>query len=349
VSSRKLPFITWLKAVGMLLIIYGHSGAWLVGAKLPPINTKQLGVAFFVFITGVTLAKETRPAREILARRICEVYLFALAVALICSAIGAVWDGNLLESNYLPLLFGANVVVDAFPANPTTWYVGTYLHLLLVATFLHRRWEPEPWHVLLVAVGEIALRAYLLSLGLTFVPYMLLTNWLSLYFLGRLWGRGLGGLKRSATAVTGVAVAVGMLIALPPLAPAFPFFVPARPSVVGLALVSATISLLYAASTLAAAQLFSSIGARVPAAIQFIADHTLLIFLAHMPICFALAPIATEYLGEWRALALFAASIAIPGAVSVIVHRTLNVERLRSAAAAWSRLPGGRLNSARTT
>src|SRR5262249_3609807 len=116
-------FIPWMKATGMLLIVFGHVAAWAPAAALPPINTKQLGVAFFVFVSGYTLAGDHRPSVEVVVRRLFEVLLLAGLLAVVMSMVGAITSGNLQESNYLPLLAGANVFFDYFPANPTTWYV----------------------------------------------------------------------------------------------------------------------------------------------------------------------------------------------------------------------------------
>src|SRR3954454_22974175 len=55
-SRRLYPFVDWMKALGMTVIVYGH-----VTRAVPltaPIYPKQLGVAFFLFASGFTLARE---------------------------------------------------------------------------------------------------------------------------------------------------------------------------------------------------------------------------------------------------------------------------------------------------
>src|SRR5215510_10121359 len=104
--SEHTSFVPWMKAGGMLVIVFGHVAAWAPGATLPPINTKQLGVAFFVFVSGYTLAKDNRPPVEIVIRRLFEVLLLAGLLAALMSLVGTLTSGNLLESNYLPLLGG---------------------------------------------------------------------------------------------------------------------------------------------------------------------------------------------------------------------------------------------------
>ena len=76
--------------------------------------------------------RERRPWSEVLPRRLFEVYLYGISFALLMSAIDWVRISNLDESNYLPFLFGINIALNAFPANPTTWYIGTYIHLLVI-------------------------------------------------------------------------------------------------------------------------------------------------------------------------------------------------------------------------
>ena len=66
-------FIDLMKAVGMFLIIYGHivgDPANLYNQLTQPIHTKQIGVAFFVFITGWGLANNVRPPLRAVFNRI---------------------------------------------------------------------------------------------------------------------------------------------------------------------------------------------------------------------------------------------------------------------------------------
>ncbi len=296
----------------MLLIVYGHAAASLPGATLRPINTKQFGVAFFVFITGVTLARDVRAPVEIVARRLFEMLVVATMLALVISIVGSLYDGDIRESNYLPLAGGVNVLFDNFPANPTTWYVGTYAHLIVLAVIVHRRWQPSWRDVAVIAAAEIAIRAWLLGRGLTFVPYMLLTNWLTVYCLGNLWGRADRAVKQPLAAFLALAITAGAYAALPPLVGGFPFYLPAAPAAVDFVLISATVTLLYASITLFAAQIFSVVGEQVPAIVQWIADHTLVIFLAHMPVYYLLLFLTREALGEWRVPPLLVGCVVIP-------------------------------------
>lgn len=85
-----------------------------------PFYPKQLGVAFFLFVTGYSLAGERRSGLEVLFKRLFEVYLFGIAFSVLLSAITFMRISDLNESNYLPFLLGANLVLNDFPANPTT-------------------------------------------------------------------------------------------------------------------------------------------------------------------------------------------------------------------------------------
>ena len=87
-------------------------------------------------------------------------------------------------SNFLPLLGGVNVMLDHFPANPTTWYLGTYLHLLLLWAVWLRRIRIRAWMVAAAVAIEIPVRAALIAIAGPFVAYMLLTNWIGVFLFG---------------------------------------------------------------------------------------------------------------------------------------------------------------------
>jgi fucose 4-O-acetylase-like acetyltransferase len=193
-----LPFIDWMKCVGMFLIVMGHVASRPTNHLLPPIYAKQLGVAFFIFVMGYSLASETKPARRVLFDRLFEIYLWGWTFALLSSAAMFVARGTLQLSNYEPLLFGVNVVVDNFPANPTTWYIGTYLHILLLWAVVLRRLRVRPWMVAAAVAAEVDLRALLIGAAGRYVAYMLLSNWISVFLLGQLLGQ-----REAATATAG--------------------------------------------------------------------------------------------------------------------------------------------------
>ncbi len=174
----------------MGLIIFGHTGGQaLIQGFTFPINIKQLGVAFFVFITGYTLATERRRPLHAVYHRYFDVFYFALMMALLMSLVMFFVDGDLNESNYLPLVLGVNVLDNAFPANPTSWYVGCYLHILIVWAMVFRR-LPLNWKSFtVILVVELAVRTGLLVAGRDFTAYMLVTNWLLVFTAGLWLGR----------------------------------------------------------------------------------------------------------------------------------------------------------------
>src|SRR4051812_30253172 len=116
--TERLPFIDWMKCFGMTLIVLGHVAGAYINHLTPPFYPKQLGVAFFLFVAAFSVARDRRPWSEVLFRRLFEVCLFGLAFALLMSAIVFARQADLNESNYLPFLLGANVLLDNFPANP---------------------------------------------------------------------------------------------------------------------------------------------------------------------------------------------------------------------------------------
>lgn len=332
-TTPRQPFIAWMKAIGMMLIVYGHVGAWLPLVTLPPILTKQLGVAFFVFISAMTLATDRRPASVIVVRRLFEILVFAAIVAAVVSVVGMLTDGNPQESNYLPFFFGVNVFFDFFPANPTTWYVGTYMHLVALALVL-RRWRPTWPQVALLAAGEIALRGVLLWYGFVFIPYQLLTNWVIVYCLGRMWADGDARVRHWTTAVLVVAAATAASLSLPPVTRYLPFYLPPSNELSYQLVISAAVTFLYAGTTLAMAQLGSAFATRTPAAIRVVADHTPMIFIAHMPIYYALGPVTMAYFGAWRAPILFFACILVSIVASTLLRRSKLIGMLRERAGA---------------
>src|SRR5262249_51757260 len=146
----------------------------------------------FLFVAGFSLAGERRRTGKVLFNRLFDVFLFGVAFALLMSAVTYVQAGRLSLSNYLPFLLGANTAFDHFPANPTTWYIGTYLHLLLVWALLRGRQVWLGWLAAVVAV-EVLVRAALAEGAGLYVAYMALSNWMAVFLLGTYCGqRGVG-------------------------------------------------------------------------------------------------------------------------------------------------------------
>jgi len=286
-----------MKALGMTVIVYGHVTRAV--PLTPPIYPKQFGVAFFLFASGFTLARDRRPVFEAVYRRLFQTWLFAFVLAAGLAVGGAMSGSGLALSNFLPLV-GANLIFDNFPANPTTWYLGTYLHLLVLWAIWLRRIRVRRWMVVAAFAVEIPLRALLVASAGRFIAYMLLTNWMAVFLFGLAQGAEPDEeMPRSPLpyAVGGIAAIVlwGLATRALPLELTVPFMTLGGgwPPVAGLLAVSAAVSALYLCATAVAFEATRSIAA--PAPVRFIARNKPIIFLGHMPLFHALHPLLVAW------------------------------------------------------
>jgi peptidoglycan/LPS O-acetylase OafA/YrhL len=304
-SREYQPSIDWLKAIGLTLIVVGHFADAAMLTLLPPIYPKQIGVALFLYAAGYGLAREHRSTWHVLSRRLFDVYLYGLAAALLISVIGLATIGNALESNYLPFVGGVNVVLDDFPANPTTWYIGAYLHILLVWGLVLRRLDLRHRTLAIILVGEVIVRAALIQSAGAFVAYMNVSNWMTVFALGLMEGRApafpidrtanvvhRGPLLSSWTAaalLVAFVVAWTTVLAWMPVSMGFPFMRIAPSGPASALATSAAVSTLYLVCTLLTVRAVRSVPA--PAVVRFVARNTLIVFIAHMPLYYAMQPI----------------------------------------------------------
>jgi hypothetical protein len=338
--AQYLPFADWLKALGLALIVWGHVAASTTVSWAPPIYPKQLGVAFFVFVTGFTLARERRDRTRVLYNRYFEVFLFGLLFALMMSAVGMVLWSDPNESNYLPLVFGLNVLMNDFPANPTTWYIGTYLHLLLFWALVLRGVRIRGWMLVVACASEIALRAILVETQGVYVAYMFLSNWLTVLFLGLAFGQRDARDERHRVPRTWAPVL--MLILVWPLLMAFvgwkltfPFMsLVDGDSAAGTLAVSAAVSFVYITYTLAAYRVTVSFPAS--AFVQFIARNTTVVFIAHMPVYYALEYMLLSNIQSYGPRVTIEFLVCLPGlaVVSEVIRRVVQPTVLRDRLAA---------------
>jgi hypothetical protein len=284
------PFIDWLKAAGLALIVFGHVAARTSLFATPPVYQKQLGVAFFVFVTGFTLACEQRPRWRVVYNRVFEVCVVGLLFALLMSAIGLRFWNDANESNYLPLIGITTLYMNDFPANPTTWYIGTYIHLVMIWAIVLRRVRVTLWMLLAVAATEIVVRAGL-TVGVgRYTSYMFFGNWMMLLMLGMWTGqrdrRQLTESRWGALMVL-VAIAVGwpLLVRGLPWRLAFPFMDLGTGGTAVL-MMSAMVSIVYVAYTLAAYTFVRTLPRS--AVVQFFARNTVFVFITHMPVYYML-------------------------------------------------------------
>lgn len=301
----RLPFIDWMKATGMGLIVFGHVVGGVSNALTPPIYQKQLGVAFFLFVTGFTLARDTRPARQIVLNRLFEIVVVGGAFAVLSTLGSLAAGGGGQPSNYLPLLVGANVALNHFPANPTTWYIGTYMHVILLWVLVGRTLRPTVALLAGAVLLEVMVRAALWTWAGGFIAYMALSNWLTVFLLGVYAGRRPDGAGYPAGATAAAAAAVLLPLALGLVSPFdddFPFrALPAAGSAAPL-VSSVGVSLLYAGATWLMFRGASMLGrSRV---VEFLSAQTLIIFVAHMPLYYALMTVIGDWPREARAVPL---------------------------------------------
>ena len=343
--------VDWFKCLGMLVIVYGHLVGWGPLASLPPIYSKQLGVALFLFIAGYSLSQETRERHRVLFNRLFEVYVWAGALALSLSVFTYLSEGRLQLSNYAPLAGGINVVFNFFPANPTTWYLGTYLHILLLWALVLYRVQVSLQVLLGSLVIEVLARAFLIEAAGRFVAYMALTNWSTVFLLGlwygqqrrRAWTNALPDYAAVAAGLALIALLVGWtrVSAQVPFQLAFPFMSLSVPNpTAGLLMTSAAVSAAYLSVTWLAFHAIAPFPA--PRPVRFVARNTLIIFLGHMPVLFALTPLLSRLELSRGLLSVVLTTICLPGLgmLSEVLRRTLQMRRLRDRV--YRRLSGWR-------
>jgi Acyltransferase family len=355
--QRSHPFVDWMKAIGLILIVYGHLAHASVLWVAPPIYLKQFGVTFFLFATGFTLVRETRPTWRVVYQRLFEVCLWGLACALTLSAIGAGTGSGLQLSNYLPLALGANVLVNAFPANPTTWYIGTYIQLLLLWALVLRRITVTPGVVVGVLAVEIPVRALLLTVAGPYVAYMALSNWITVLLIGMLCGRRHEARQspdpRFAIALTAcIAVWAAIMHRVAPV-PTFPLMSFPLSADANALVVSISVSAVYLTVTWLAYESLNGVAAN--RVVSLVARNSVIVFVAHMPLYYATGPwvdnVAPSY---WTRVALrMVLCLVALTFVSEGIHRLVAVRRFRDRIAsmvveqvARLRVPRGQMREA---
>jgi hypothetical protein len=342
VRPREYPFIEWMKALGMSVIVYGHVAHATTAPLTPPIYLKQFGVAFFLFATAFTLARERRHAFEAVFNRLFQVYLFGVSLALILSSLNLVAGGRGAPSNYLPFAGGANVVFDNFPANPTTWFLGTYLHLLLIWALFLRRVRIRTWMVFAALAVEIPVRAALIASAGRFVAYMLFTNWVSVFLLGMVRGREADDDRRATGAWYAVALGACLaswagLMQMLPFERTFPMqSLDGWPAIAALAFISASVSLLYLGTTSLTYEATRHLST-TPAPVAFIARNSLIIFLVHMPVYYLLTPILAAWTTSYWTRVAILLVVCLPGLglLSEGIVAVVRPESLRAPVFEW--------------
>jgi peptidoglycan/LPS O-acetylase OafA/YrhL len=337
VTVARQPFIDWLKAIGITFVVYGHLAGWTINDHFPPIFPKQLGVALFVFVAGYSLASETRPSAFVVARRLFDIVFIGVIFAVLLSIVGLALNDGPRLSNYMPFVFGSNVLRDNFPANPTTWYIGMYIHLMVLWAVLVRRIDVTTGVLLAALVVEIAVRAAMWRYGGGFRSYQLVTNWIGCFLLGRAAGQAAmrgSGLRPGVAGVAWAMVVLGAawLVVQPftgiPLDMRGPF----RPVTNGTsdgmrAVLSVAVSLLYLGTCWAAYHLTRSWPRSAVA--EFLSRYTIVIFIAHMPVMYAIDPTLEQYPMWLASILRLAICYGLVAAFAVVFHRIVDVPAIR--------------------
>ena len=286
-NAKHQDFIDLMKAVGMFLIIYGHivgDPSNLYNLLAQPVHTKQIGVAFFVFLTGWGLANNTRPPLRAVFN---PFYFYGILFAVFLSALFFFTKNDTNPTNYMPFILGINVFVNYFPANPTTWYIGTYLHILLLWYFLFQGKTIGKKHLVVAFVIENTVRSVIMAWHQDYIAYMLLPNWLTVFLLGMYFHQKQ---QERTTPFVFILIAawIGVFIVSTSVASVigfdgeFPFRNMTSDFALSVPLESLLISATYIVHTL----LFFEIARRLPghAIISFFARATLITVIIHMPL-----------------------------------------------------------------
>ncbi len=332
-----MPFIDWLKAIGISVIVYGHVAGSTINHLTAPIEAKQIGVACFLFVVGYTLSRERRAPLEVVVRRLFVLFVVGIALAIVISALSYGLTGRAQLGNFLPFVLGANVLIleNAFPANPTTWYIATYVHIVLLWAVFGRGVRVAVWMLAAAALAEVGIRIVLVDAVGSFFAYMAVTNWMVVLLWGAWQGQQADRPGRSPTrnAAIGATMLVALVVVWPMVgAPAiagdgFPYksLVPGTP--LGFAIVvSIAVSVLYVAYADALFRLTRRLPA--PAPVRLLARNTVVIFIVHMPL-FYILDVQLAALGFWSQKAIeLLICLVLPAIASEWMMQVVPFDRL---------------------
>lgn len=295
---QRCDFIDWMKAIGMFLIVFGHFFGDPYNQFTQPIYPKQIGVALFVFIMGWGLGKESKPRWQVAYNRVFPMYFWGTVIALFISAVSFIVINEWSVSNYAPLLLGVNVGLNNFPSNPTTWFIGTYIHIVLLWALVLYRVKVSPIMLITSLIFEILVRATLIEYDRLFTAYMVLPNWLTIFLLGMYMCN-----KKDSTDKTNLLYLVtgwGLFLGLWALVGNYLEVNNRFPLTRGLhynntipssVFISILVSALYIGHSLFFVSVFSKI--KASRLVRFFSRNTIIVFIAHMPFYAVAAPIAS--------------------------------------------------------
>jgi hypothetical protein len=245
------------------------------------------------------------------------------------SGVGLATVGDLAESNYLTIV-GLHLLVGDLPANPTTWFVGTYLHMLLVWALLlrGRRFTGRHWRMFFAL--DIVIRAALVLAAGPHRAYMAIFNWLDLFVLGLVAGADAVARPRWLAAAVAIPLLWPLMLNTLPWQSTFPFMtLTGESAVTGAVALSVAVSLGYTGYTWAAWSLARLLPA--PAWIRLLARNTTLVFVAHMPVYFLLEYLLQPRVPDYWLRVLIEWTICLPvlALVSEWLHRWPTLDAIK--------------------
>jgi hypothetical protein len=291
---------------------------------------------------GWGLANETRPHWQVLYNRLFPMYFWGLAIALFISLFFMLTKGHPAISNYLPFFAGINVLGNFFPSNPTTWFIGTYLHILLLWVFLLRKIKISLRLIIVVMLAEWLIRAFWIDIDRLYTGYMLITNWMSILMLG-MYMHQQRDAKSLNKALFSLVLWCLFLLAWAYFFNAlnltlnFPFrTISLWGAVANNLFISAAITLVYLSNTIMAVKFYSHLPSN--AVVRFFSRNTIIIFIGHMPLYDVAEPMARIFVESgWgkRAIIVFIMFVGL-AVVSELLHKLLNINKYRTKL--WQRL-----------
>lgn len=335
-QMKRCDFVDWMKAIGMFLIVFGHFFGEPYNQLTQPVYPKQLGVAIFVFIMGWGLGKEIRPKIQVAFNRIFPMFFWGIVIALFISLVNLILNDNVMFSNYAPFVFGVNVLIDGFPANPTTWFIGTYLHIILLWALILYRLKVTPLVLLASLLFEVMIRATLISNDTIYIAYMSVPNWLTVFLLGiymrdkqdSVNSKGLITILFAWVAFTTLWVVI--LNALE-VTGRFPFRdLQLTTGFSNSVFTSAAISAVYLTHTAFFVAVFSKI--RAGKLVRFFSRNTIIVFIGHMPLYFVLEPmVRLVFPSGWpKRLCIVIIMFVGLSLLSELLRKVINTDELKN-------------------
>jgi hypothetical protein len=333
--SNRVDFVDWLKAIGMFLIVFGHFFGDPYNQLTQPIYPKQLGVVLFVFVMGWGLGSAHGNVWNEAYKRVFPMFFWGGLVAAVISIISLIITKDLRLSNYSPFVFGVNVAFNTFPSNPTTWFIGTYLHIILLWAILLNRIKITVPILVASLFLELFFRATLIYMDTLFIAYMTVPNWITVFLFGMYMRetkdkqshQGLAFYIAAWVIFTGIWAFASSYLEV---GRRFPFrSIKVASDLYNAVFESTCISILYLGHCYFFVSVFQRITANFP--VRFFSRNTIIVFIMHMPFYAVAEPIASLFVASGWGKRLIIVMIMFVGlsALSELLSRLIHVDKLR--------------------